>query len=75
MRTQRSVWSKLCVNCSIRYKKGKERSRQAKGIVFVVSWNLVAICVDQKGRLAGRSMARTVNHCTEWQRGIYLVSS
>lgn len=52
-----------------------KRWLQAEGIVPAVSRNLVAICVDQKGHVAGRSMAGTVNHPTEWQRSIYLVSS
>lgn len=48
--------------------KGKWWSRQAKGTVLVVSWDLLAIREGGSGRpSAGRSVARTVHHRKEWQ--------
>lgn len=65
----RSIWSKFWVNSS----HGVKRKQSGPvRLMFVLSWNLLAICGDQKGRLAGRSLARTVNHQTSG-RGVFIL--
>lgn len=71
----RSLWGKFCVkSCNSMKREGSGPATQ-RGIVFVASWNLVAICGDQKGRWSGRSLAWTVNHRMELQKSVFLVSS
>lgn len=54
--------------------EGKERSGQARGLRLRYQES-AGYLRDQKGRVAGHSVARTVHHRTEWQGAIYLVSS
>ena len=71
----RSLWGKFCVKSFNSMKREGSGPARQRGIVFVASWNLVAICGDQKGGWSGHSLAWTVNHRMELQKSVFLVSS